>query len=46
MRFAKQFSPDRYRRRWLLMSAVCKHCAQAGCLDIVVKVILLYKEAA
>jgi hypothetical protein len=36
-------APERHQGRGLLVSNVCKHCAQAGCLKIVVKVILLYK---
>ena len=32
--FIEQFSPDRQQGRWLLMSDVCKHCVQAGCLEV------------
>jgi formate dehydrogenase iron-sulfur subunit len=32
--FVEQFSPDRRDGRWLLMSDVCKHCVQAGCLEV------------
>jgi formate dehydrogenase iron-sulfur subunit len=34
VRFVEQFSADRRQGRWLLMSDVCKHCAQAGCLEV------------
>jgi formate dehydrogenase iron-sulfur subunit len=34
VRFVEQFAPDRRGGRWLLMSDVCKHCAQAGCLEV------------
>jgi formate dehydrogenase iron-sulfur subunit len=35
VKFVEQFSPDRKEQnRWLLMSDVCKHCAQAGCLEV------------
>ncbi len=34
VRFVEQFSPDRRDGRWLLMSDVCKHCVQAGCLEV------------
>jgi formate dehydrogenase iron-sulfur subunit len=34
VRFVEQFSPDRSQGRWLLMSDVCKHCVQAGCLEV------------
>lgn len=31
--FVEQFEQDRRNGRWLLMSDVCKHCVQAGCLE-------------
>jgi formate dehydrogenase iron-sulfur subunit len=37
VRFVEQFSPDPGRTqqaRWLMMSDVCKHCVQAGCLEV------------
>jgi formate dehydrogenase iron-sulfur subunit len=34
VRFVEQFSQDRSHGRWLLMSDVCKHCVQAGCLEV------------
>jgi formate dehydrogenase iron-sulfur subunit len=34
VQFIEQFSPDRSEGRWLLMSDVCKHCVQAGCLEV------------
>ena len=34
VQFVEQFSPDRREGRWLLMSDVCKHCVQAGCLEV------------
>jgi formate dehydrogenase iron-sulfur subunit len=34
VKFVEQFSPDRKDGRWLLMSDVCKHCVQAGCLEV------------
>lgn len=35
VRFVEQFTPDRTEQaRWLLMSDVCKHCVQAGCLEV------------
>ena len=33
VKFIEQFSPDRADGRWLMMSDVCKHCVQAGCLE-------------
>lgn len=33
VKFVEQF-PDAYNGRWLLMSDVCKHCVQAGCLEV------------
>lgn len=32
--FVEDFSPDRSTSRWLMMSDVCKHCVQAGCLEV------------
>ncbi len=35
VKFVEQFTPDRKEQgRWLLMSDVCKHCVQAGCLEV------------
>ncbi len=34
VKFVEQFSPDRSSGAWLLMSDVCKHCVQAGCLEV------------
>jgi formate dehydrogenase iron-sulfur subunit len=34
VRFVEQFAPDRRDGRWLMMSDVCKHCVQAGCLEV------------
>jgi formate dehydrogenase iron-sulfur subunit len=34
VKFVEQFSPDRAEGRWLMMSDVCKHCVQAGCLEV------------
>ena len=34
VKFVEQFSPDRASARWLMMSDVCKHCVQAGCLEV------------
>jgi len=34
VKFVEQFSPDRRDGRWLMMSDVCKHCVQAGCLEV------------
>lgn len=33
VKFVEQF-PTPYDGRWLLMSDVCKHCVQAGCLEV------------
>src|SRR5438094_985800 len=33
VRFIEQFKGP-YDGRWLMMSDVCKHCVQAGCLDV------------
>ena len=34
VKFVEQFSEDRKDGRWLMMSDVCKHCVQAGCLEV------------
>jgi formate dehydrogenase iron-sulfur subunit len=34
VKFIEQFSEDRKDGRWLMMSDVCKHCVQAGCLEV------------
>ena len=34
VKFIEQFSADRKQARWLMMSDVCKHCAQAACLEV------------
>jgi formate dehydrogenase iron-sulfur subunit len=35
VKFIEQFSEDRTTEaRWLMMSDVCKHCVQAGCLEV------------
>jgi formate dehydrogenase iron-sulfur subunit len=34
VKFVEQFSEDRSEGRWLMMSDVCKHCAQAPCLEV------------
>lgn len=34
VKFIEQFSPDRTQTAWLMMSDVCKHCANAPCLDV------------
>ncbi|MHB1134076.1 MAG: 4Fe-4S dicluster domain-containing protein [Chloroflexota bacterium] len=34
VKFVEQFSQNRQGGRWLLMSDVCKHCVQAGCLEV------------
>jgi formate dehydrogenase iron-sulfur subunit len=37
VRFIEQFNeadPNRVGGRWLMMSDVCKHCVQAGCLEV------------
>jgi formate dehydrogenase iron-sulfur subunit len=34
VKFVEQFPTDRAGGRWLLMSDVCKHCVQAGCLEV------------
>jgi formate dehydrogenase iron-sulfur subunit len=33
VKFVEQF-PAAYDGRWLMMSDVCKHCVQAGCLEV------------
>jgi formate dehydrogenase iron-sulfur subunit len=33
VRFVEQFNEE-YDGRWLMMSDVCKHCVQAGCLEV------------
>ncbi len=34
VKFVEQIPEDRQDGRWLLMSDVCKHCVQAGCLEV------------
>lgn len=34
VKFIEQFSADRSQRAWLMMSDVCKHCANAPCLEV------------
>ena len=34
VKFIEQFTEDRSAGRWLMMSDVCKHCVQAGCLEV------------
>jgi formate dehydrogenase iron-sulfur subunit len=34
VRFIEQFDAERTEGRWLMMSDVCKHCVQAGCLEV------------
>jgi len=34
VKFIEQFTPDRREGRWLMMSDVCKHCVQAGCMEV------------
>ena len=34
VKFIEQFSADRTRARWLMMSDVCKHCVNAPCLEV------------
>ena len=34
VKFIEQFSEDRADGRWLMLSDVCKHCVQAGCLEV------------
>lgn len=34
VKFVEQFTEDRSEGRWLMMSDSCKHCEQAGCLEV------------
>ncbi len=34
VKFIEQFSDDRTQARWLMMSDSCKHCVNAGCLEV------------
>ncbi len=34
VRFVEDISRDRTHQRWIMMSDVCKHCVQAGCLEV------------
>lgn len=34
VKFIEQFTEDRSEGRWLMMSDSCKHCEQAGCLEV------------
>ena len=34
VKFVEQFDQSRVGGRWLLMSDVCKHCVQAGCMEV------------
>jgi formate dehydrogenase iron-sulfur subunit len=34
VQFIEQFDESRVAGRWLMMSDVCKHCAEAGCLEV------------
>jgi formate dehydrogenase iron-sulfur subunit len=34
VKFIEQFSEDRSQAAWLMMSDVCKHCANAPCLEV------------
>ena len=34
VKFIEQFPESRQDGRWLLMSDVCKHCVQAGCIEV------------
>jgi len=34
VKFIEQFDESRNNGRWLMMSDVCKHCVQAGCLEV------------
>jgi formate dehydrogenase iron-sulfur subunit len=34
VKFIEDFSPDRKQAAWLMMSDVCKHCANAPCLEV------------
>jgi formate dehydrogenase iron-sulfur subunit len=34
VKFVEQFDASRDNGRWLMLSDVCKHCVQAGCLEV------------
>jgi formate dehydrogenase iron-sulfur subunit len=34
VKFIEDFSPDRSRANWMMMSDVCKHCVDAPCLEV------------
>ena len=34
VKFIEQFNADRTQAKWLMLSDVCKHCVQAGCLEV------------
>lgn len=34
VKFVEQFGEDRRGGRWTMLSDVCKHCVQAGCLEV------------
>jgi formate dehydrogenase iron-sulfur subunit len=34
VKFIEQFDEDRRDGRWTMLSDVCKHCVQAGCLEV------------
>jgi formate dehydrogenase iron-sulfur subunit len=34
VKFVEQFDEDRRDGRWTMLSDVCKHCVQAGCLEV------------
>ncbi|WP_134701637.1 4Fe-4S dicluster domain-containing protein [Ammoniphilus sp. YIM 78166] len=34
VKFIEQFSDDRSQERWLFMTDSCKHCQQAGCMEV------------
>jgi formate dehydrogenase iron-sulfur subunit len=34
VKFVEQFDASRENGRWLMLSDVCKHCVQAGCLEV------------
>ncbi len=34
VQFIESITPDRGQIRWVMMSDVCKHCVQAGCLEV------------
>jgi formate dehydrogenase iron-sulfur subunit len=34
VRFIENFAPDRSSTAWYMMSDSCKHCSQAGCLEV------------